>query len=49
MQVEKTALHCAVFFLDHYDVAKYSVTFCNRAAVSGQNFQNTPRPAVPYL
>ena len=35
--------------LDHYSVAKYSVKFCNRSAVSGHDFQNTPCPAVQYF
>ena len=35
--------------LDHYNVAKYSIKFCNSSAVSGHDFQNTPCPAVPYF
>ena len=44
IQIAKTALYCAVFFLD---VAKYSLKFCKRSVGSRQDFQNTPCPAVP--
>ena len=36
-------------FLDHKDVAKYTLPFCNRSTVLGQDFQTTPCLAVPYV
>ena len=36
-------------FVDHQDVAKYSLTFCNLSVVSGQDFKCTPCLAVPYF
>ena len=49
LQIEKNPIILCYFFLDHEDVAKYSVKFCNRSAVSGHDFQNTSCPAVLYF
>ena len=40
LPIEKNALYCAMLFLDHLDVAKYSIKFCNCSAVLGHDFQN---------
>lgn len=32
-RIWKCDKYCATFFLDHYDVAKYSLQFCNGSAV----------------
>ena len=49
IQIEKNRIILCYVLFDQKDVAKYGLKFCNRPAVSGQDFQNTPCPAVPYF